>query len=240
MVGARRRRQPSPTMGICPHFTPTLCGPTATHPFAAGFLALTLSDPELCLRSQGHLLGAHKIEVEKMMLEIRFSPSVSPYFPGTTRPASEAGEAFCLPPSPSPADSPTCGAGSDASATFPCSCLRRGWVLSRCIKNTINNLHWASRPARADTAPPLPASARHRRHPRHLCGRDRSKLSRQHACLCCSFSLRNGADPKQVPRGINTGNAGVCGTSSTHPGGSHPSGARPSGVGSLPQPFQVG
>lgn len=53
MVGARRRGQPSPTLGISPHFILTPCGPKATHPSAAGFLALVPSDPELCLRNQG-------------------------------------------------------------------------------------------------------------------------------------------------------------------------------------------
>lgn len=53
MVGARRRGQLSPTPRICPHFILTPCGPKATHPSAAGFLALVPSDPELCLRNQG-------------------------------------------------------------------------------------------------------------------------------------------------------------------------------------------
>lgn len=71
MVGARRRGQPSPTLGISPHFILTPCGPKATHPSAAGFLALVPSDPELCLRNQGPLPGAHRLKAEKM-LEIHF------------------------------------------------------------------------------------------------------------------------------------------------------------------------
>lgn len=189
MVGARRRGQLSPTPRICPHFILTPCGPKATHPSAAGFLALVPSDPELCLRNQGPYqvpTGSRQRKRLKYVFFFFFQDEV-PIFqpPRRERPlraqqtALPAEQDRTLPP-PSPARL-CAGAGSSAAALKTPSRI--------CI-----GLHAQPRP---HPAPPLPASTG--QHPRQLRGRDCSKLSSRHAGLCCSFSIQNKAGPQEIP-----------------------------------------
>lgn len=95
----------------------------AMHSFAGSYSALQRYQLPLQKCPAGILIGAHRIKLEKQYSKCIPVSSRSPYFSGIIRSDTKEEKAFCISPSRSSADTPTCRAGSEASVTCPCLCL---------------------------------------------------------------------------------------------------------------------